>query len=192
MSAAPKPRRRPAPRSPKAAVRAGDGKRNRKRKVSQGGRRRQAVALSGPGDGGVISDPVALGELVYDFLNKLKNDPHPLAGKTVLFLSQTKGYFEYLGEVANGQGENFSRDVKQMLRDEVLLDLDKTETPAAIAKLIDDGARGRSAIDLLTENPHVPGTREYKARQFLKFNGGVTIDQPRIEQILKISKSRRI
>ena len=189
MSAARAPRRiAAAPRSAKAAARVGDRKPKRRGDATRW-KRRPVIALSGPGDGGVIGDPEALGTLAFDLLNDLNNHPNPLAKPTALFLIQTKGWLEFLGEVANARGKDFSLYVKHKLRDKVIADLGrdigKEDTAKTIAKLIGDDAADRTAYELTTENPHDPGTPKYKARQILMFNGAVTIGAPRIDQILE-------
>src|SRR6266496_1272743 len=100
-----------APARPAATARA--GKRQPKRKaIATGGKRRQAIELPGPGDGGVIRDPFTLGTLAFDLLNDLNNNPNPLAKPTAIFLMHTKGCLEFLGEVANARGENVGLYVK--------------------------------------------------------------------------------
>jgi len=175
--------------APRPAAAVGEGKR---KGSAAGGKRRQTIELPGPGDGGVIRDPVALGTLAFDLLNDLNNNPNPLAKPTALFLMKIPGWLEFLGEVANARGENFSRDVKNTLRDDVLVDLGKTQTAEAIAKLIPDDAKGRSADELLSLNPYDPGTLKHKARLVLKYGRAVTIDAPRIQQILDDAKKLKI
>lgn len=132
-------------------------------------------------------DPAAMAALLFDLLHDIANShPNPIAKRIVPhWIIEIDKALEYLAAEANSRGENYGRDLRNMLRDRELRELGKTKTAKVIAEAIADAAESRSAIELLSANPYEPETFKYKIRQVLMFNGGVTLGEPRIRQILK-------
>ena|SRR6266567_2128283 len=155
--------------------------------MADGGDGERPRGRAGDAGRGEAVDPVARAALLFELFHDLAhNHRNPVAKRIVkLWVMHVDAALEYLGEEANARGENFGRDIRQALRNTVLRDLAKTKTAKAIAEAIANEASGHSAIELLTENPYEPGSDKHKIRQVLMFNGGSTIGERRIDQILK-------